>query len=123
MPKALIPIAGRPFLAWQLEALKRSGFSQLVLCLGHFAAQIREFLGDGAAFGVTVAYSEDGPQLLGTGGALRRALDLLEPTFLLTYGDSYLPFDYTAPLRDLNAHPDALGTMSVFPKPGRLGSQ
>ncbi len=75
-------------------------------------------MGDGAAFGVTVAYSEDGPQLLGTGGALRRALDLLEPTFLLTYGDSYLPFDYTAPLRDLNAHPDALGTMSVFQNQG-----
>jgi len=114
LPKALISIAGRPFLAWQLEALRRSGFTEVVLCIGHFGDQIREFLGDGAAFGVTVAYSQDGPRLLGTGGALRRALDLLEPTFLVTYGDSYLPFDYAAPLRDLNTHPEALGTMSVF---------
>ncbi len=114
VPKALIPVAGRPFLAWQLEALQASGFTQIVLCIGHFADQIQEFLGDGAAFGVTVAYSQDGPRLLGTGGALRRALGLLEPTFLVTYGDSYLPFDYAGPMRDLNAHPDALGTMSVF---------
>ncbi len=118
LPKALLPIAGRPFLAWQLEALQRSGFSELVLCVGHFADRIQEFLGDGATFGVTVAYSLDGPRLLGTGGALRRALDLLEPTFLVTYGDSYLPFDYAAPLRDLNAHPSALGTMSVFANDG-----
>jgi len=75
-------------------------------------------LGNGAAFGVAVAYSEDGPELLGTGGALRRALPLLAPSFLVTYGDSYLPFDYAAPLRDLGAHPEALGTMSVFENDG-----
>ena len=114
IPKALLSIAGRPFLAWQLEALRRSGFSEVVLCISHLGSQIREFLGDGAAFGVTVAYSEDGPKLLGTGGALRRALAVLAPRFLVTYGDSYLPFDYSAPLRDLEAHPEALGTMSVF---------
>ena len=70
-PKALLPIAGRPFLAWQLEAIARSGFSEVIVCIGHLGDRIREFLGDGAAFGVTVAYSEDGPRLLGTGGALR----------------------------------------------------
>ncbi|MET0790331.1 MAG: NTP transferase domain-containing protein [Polyangiaceae bacterium] len=121
LPKALIAIAGRPFLAWQLEALARSGFRQVVLCIGHLGEQVRDFLGDGAAFGVTVAYSQDGPRLLGTGGALRHALDLLEPTFLITYGDSYLPFDYAAPVRDLEAHPDALGTMSVFLNDGAWG--
>lgn len=114
VPKALLPIAGRPFLAWQLEALRGSGCSEVVLCIGHLGEQIRDFLGGGAAFGVTVAYSQDGPRLLGTGGALRQALDLLAPTFLVTYGDSYLPFDYAAPLRDLDLHPAALGTMSVF---------
>ena len=122
LPKALLPIAGRPFLAWQLEALARSGFSQVLLCIGHFGAQIRNFLGDGAAFGVTATYSEDGPHLLGTGGALRNALGLLEPSFLVTYGDSYLPFDYAAPLQDLEAHPKALGTMSVFQNDGAWDS-
>jgi len=101
-----------------MAAIARSGFSEVVLCIGHFGSQIQEFLGDGAAFGVRVAYSEDGPQLLGTGGALRRALPVLASSFLVTYGDSYLPFDYAAPLRDLNAHPEALGTMSVFENDG-----
>ena len=122
MPKALLPIAGRPFLAWQLEALARCGFDHVLLCLAHFGDQIRDFLGEGAAFGVTVAYSEDGPRLLGTGGALRHALDLLAPSFLVTYGDSYLPFDYAAPLRDLEAHPEALGTLSVFQNDGAWDS-
>ncbi len=114
LPKALVPVAGKPFLTWQLDAIARCGFREVVLCIGHRGAAIREFLGDGSAFGVTVAYSEDGPTLRGTGGALRHALHLLSPTFLVTYGDSYLPFDYAAPLRDLEAHPAALGTMSVF---------
>lgn len=118
LPKVLLPIAGRPFLAWQLERLAKCGFREVVLCIGHFGEQVRDFLGDGAAHGVAVAYSEDGPTLLGTGGALRRALGLLEPTFLVTYGDSYLPFDYAAPLRDLQAHPEALGTMSVLANDG-----
>jgi MurNAc alpha-1-phosphate uridylyltransferase len=122
LPKALLPIAGKPFLAWQMQALARSGFSEVVLCIAHLGAQIREFLGDGAAFGVTVAYSEDGPERLGTGGALRRALPLLAASFLVTYGDSYLPFDYAAPLRDLDAHPEALGTMSVFENDGAWDS-
>jgi N-acetyl-alpha-D-muramate 1-phosphate uridylyltransferase len=120
LPKALLPIAGRPFLAWLAEALVRSGYRQLVLCIGHHGEQIVDFLGTGRTFGLEVRYSKDGERLLGTGGAIRQALsrDLLEESFLVTYGDSYLPFDYSAPLRDLEAHPGALGTMSVFENRG-----
>jgi N-acetyl-alpha-D-muramate 1-phosphate uridylyltransferase len=120
LPKALLPIAGRPFLAWLAEALARSGYRQLVLCIGHHGEQIVDFLGGGQAFGLDVTYSKDGERLLGTGGAIRQALgrDLLAERFLVTYGDSYLPFDYAAPLRDLEAHPEALGTMSVFENHG-----
>jgi len=120
LPKALLPIAGRPFLAWLAEALVRSGYRQLVLCIGHHGQQIVDFLGAGTAFGLDVTYSKDGEHLLGTGGAIRQALSrgLLADNFLVTYGDSYLPFDYAAPLRDLEAHPEALGTMSVFENHG-----
>ena len=120
VPKALLPIAGRPFLAWLVEALVRSGYSQLLLCIGHHGDQIVDFLGTGHSFGLDVTYSKDGERLLGTGGAIRLALsrDLLAETFLVTYGDSYLPFDYAAPLRDLDAHPEALGTISVFENRG-----
>ena len=58
-------------------------------------------------------------RLLGTAGALRAALTHLAPTFLVTYGDSYLPFDYAAPLRALDAHDDCDGVMSVFKNDGR----
>ncbi|HET7538359.1 MAG TPA: NTP transferase domain-containing protein [Polyangiaceae bacterium] len=120
LPKALLPIAGRPFLAWLVEALARSGYRKLVLCIGHHGPKVVEFLGDGRSFGLQVAYSEDGERLLGTGGAIRGALarGLLAECFLVTYGDSYLPFDYGGPLRDLEAHPEALGTMSVFENRG-----
>jgi NDP-sugar pyrophosphorylase family protein len=120
LPKSLLPIAGRPFLSWLVEALARSGYRQLVVCVGHHGEQVVEFLGDGRNFGLDVVYSEDGEQLLGTGGAIRQALgrDLLADSFLVTYGDSYLPFDYAAPLCDLEAHPEALGTMSVFENRG-----
>ena len=120
LPKALLSIAGRPFLAWLVEALVRSGYRQLVLCIGHHGEQIMDYLGTGAGFGLEVAYSKDGERLLGTGGAIRQALsrELLSENFLVTYGDSYLPFDYGAPLRDLQAHPEALGTMSVFENHG-----
>jgi NDP-sugar pyrophosphorylase family protein len=113
-PKSLLPVAGRPFIAWQLEKLKNCGLSEIVLCVGHLGEMIRNFVGDGAGFGLNVRYSEDGPKLLGTAGALRRALPYLASEFLVTYGDSYLPFDYAGPLSDLQGHPEALGSMSVY---------
>lgn len=119
-PKALIEVAGRPFLAWQFEKVRSSGYARVLLCVGYLGEKIRDYAGDGARFGLELDYSFDRPKLLGTAGALRRALARLEPAFLVTYGDSYLPFDYSAPLRDLEAHPEALGTMSVFKNEGRF---
>jgi NDP-sugar pyrophosphorylase family protein len=114
IPKILLPVAGRPFAAWLLERLASAGFAEVVLAIGHLGDEVRRVVGDGGAFGVRVRYAEDGERLLGTAGALRRALDQLASTFLVTYGDSYLPFDYQGPLRDLRAHPEALGTMAVY---------
>ncbi|HWA71341.1 MAG TPA: sugar phosphate nucleotidyltransferase [Polyangiaceae bacterium] len=119
LPKSLIEVAGRPFIAWQLERLALSGFAEVVLCVGHLAAPIREFVANGSAFGLAVLYAEDGAEPLGTAGALRNALPLLADTFLVTYGDSYLPFDYSAPLRDLQSHPEALGTLAVYKNSGQ----
>jgi MurNAc alpha-1-phosphate uridylyltransferase len=118
-PKALLAVGGRPFLAWQLERLARSGYARALILTGHLGDAIAAFAGDGSAFGLEVRTRSDGPKLLGTAGALRAALDALDEDFLVTYGDSYLPFDYSAPLLDLRTHPEALGTMSVFPNAGR----
>lgn len=117
--KAMLDVAGRPFIDWQLEALARAGFSDVVLCVAFLGEQIEEHVGDGAPFGLSVRYSNEGPTLLGTAGALRMALPLMDARFLVTYGDSYLPFDYAEPLRVLLAHDDCDGVMSVFPNGGR----
>jgi NDP-sugar pyrophosphorylase family protein len=118
VPKSLLPVAGKPFIAWQLEALRACGFCNVVLCVGHLGDQIQNYVGNGAAFSLDIVYSNEKERLLGTAGALRNALELLEPAFLVTYGDSYLPFDYGAPLRDLLQHPTALGILSVFENRG-----
>jgi NDP-sugar pyrophosphorylase family protein len=119
VPKILLPVAGKPFAAWLLARLAAHGFVEAVLCIGHLGEAVRAELGDAFA-GLALRYVEDGETLLGTAGALRQALPILEETFLVTYGDSFLPFDYRAPLLDLRAHPGALGTMAVFRNDDRL---
>jgi len=114
VPKFLLPVQGRPFAALLLERLAACGFDEALLCVGHLGEAIRGFVGDGQRFGIEARYADEGEKLLGTAGALRKALELLEPTFLVTYGDSYLPFDYRTPLDDLRAHPEARGTMAVY---------
>jgi|SRR5579871_16262 len=118
IPKALIPINGEPFLAHQLRLLRGSGTDRVVLCLSYRAQQICEYAGDGSAFGLSVEYSFDGPQLLGTGGALRRALPLLGDRFFVLYGDSYLPCDYKEVEKAFLAS-GKTGLMTVFPNQGR----
>jgi N-acetyl-alpha-D-muramate 1-phosphate uridylyltransferase len=118
IPKAMLEVAGRPFIDWQLEKLRECGYDDVVLCVAFLAEQIREHVGDGARFGVKVRYADEGATLLGTAGAIRKALELLAPTFLVTYGDSYLPFDYAAPLHDLDTHADCDGVMSIFENRG-----
>jgi N-acetyl-alpha-D-muramate 1-phosphate uridylyltransferase len=96
IPKSLLPVADRPFLAHQLELLRCNGIERVVLCVGHLGEMIEEEFGDGAHFGVHLDYSFDGARLLGTGGAVRKALPLLGSKFFVLYGDSYLPIDYRA---------------------------
>jgi len=118
-PKYLVEVAGQPFARWQLERIAAAGFDEVVLCIGHLGEMIERALSD-QAFGLRLRYAREGDTLLGTGGALKRAEALLDDCFLLTYGDSYLPFDYAGPLRDLLAHDDALATMAVFANAGRF---
>ncbi len=119
VPKSMLPVAGRPFVDWQLERLVAQGLTDIVMCVAHLGEQIRAHVGDGASLGARVTWSEEGPKLLGTVGAIRAALPLLQESFLVTYGDSYLPFDYAEPLRLLQAQPDCDGVMAVFKNEGR----
>ncbi|MGA2686040.1 MAG: nucleotidyltransferase family protein [Verrucomicrobiota bacterium] len=118
IPKSLVPVAGKPFLAHQLELLRSRGIRRAVVCTGHLGEMIQRDFGDGAAFGVRLDYSFDGPKLLGTGGAIKRALPLLDDEFFVLYGDSYLPVEYH-PIAEFFRRSGKLGCMTVYHNQGR----
>ncbi len=96
IPKCLVEVAGRPFAHWQLALLRDRGVRDVTFCLGHLGEQVEAEVGDGSRFGLRARYSYDGDRLLGTGGALRKALGQLGDPFFVLYGDSYLPIDLGA---------------------------
>lgn len=96
LPKALVPVGGRPFVEHQLRYLRGQGVERVVLCAGHLGEQIQACCGRGERFGLQVEYSFDGQRALGTGGAIRKALPLLGEEFFVMYGDSWLPTDFAA---------------------------
>lgn len=120
IPKALLPVNGVPFVDHQLRWLAGHGVAEVVLCIGHRGAQIREHVGDGARLGLRVRYVDEGEDLRGTGGALRWALDqgALADSFLVTYGDSYLPVDFGEMARAFERS-GAPAMMAVFRNRGR----
>jgi D-sedoheptulose 7-phosphate isomerase len=118
IPKSLIDVAGRPFLEHQLLALREQGIEQVVLSVGHLGEQIREKIGDGGRFGLLIQYVADGPRLLGTGGAVKRAAELLDGPFFVLYGDSYLQVSYREAADRFDAA-GTLGLMSVYRNEGK----
>ena len=96
IPKALVEVAGEPFIRRQLVYLRDQGIGEVVVCTGYRGEMIEAVVGDGAGLGLRVLYSPDGPVLLGTGGALCQALPLLGDAFFVLYGDSFLPVEFSA---------------------------
>ena len=101
IPKALIPIdeeKNLPFAHFQAIWLAKQGLKYVIFSIGYRGEMIRDYLGDGKRYGLEIQYVEDGPMLLGTGGAVRKIHDanLLNESFFVTYGDSFLPIDHRA---------------------------
>ena len=113
IPKALLELAGQPFAIHQIELLRRNGIADMVFCVGHLGHLIVDAIGDGTRWGVKVRYSFDGPEPLGTGGAIVRAMPLLGERFFILYGDAYLDCDYAAVANRFDAS-SASGLMTVF---------
>ncbi len=113
IPKLLVEVAGEPFFSHQIRLLKKNGLTKIVLCVGYLGEMIVEQYGDGSKWDVQIEYSFDGEKLLGTGGALIRALPKLGEAFYVLYGDSYLPIDYQAVGRAFLDSGKA-GLMTVF---------
>jgi NDP-sugar pyrophosphorylase family protein len=118
LPKSMLKVAHEPFIAHQLRLFRREGIERVVLCLGYLGELVAAFVADGGGYGLEVTYSYDGDVLLGTGGALRRALPLLGQEFLVTYGDSYLDIPFR-PLVDAFHAAGTSGLMTVFHNAGR----
>jgi NDP-sugar pyrophosphorylase family protein len=118
IPKALVTLAGAPFVAHQLRLLHSVGLRRIIICAGYLGEMIEGEIGDGATFDLRIEYSFDGPRLLGTGGALKRALPLLERRFLVLYGDSYLPTNYRKAALAFTTGNKA-GLMTVYRNQGR----
>ena len=95
VPKPVVPLVDRPFIAFMLDWLRGHGVEDIVISCGHMAAGVRNVLGDGSAFGVRLRYVEE-PQPLGTGGALKYAESLLDDRFFMLNGDVLTDIDLTA---------------------------
>jgi len=93
-PKCMVDVCGKPFFYHQLELMKWYGFHDFLFCTGFGESSIKKFFGNGDPFGIKIQYSSDGPELLGTGGAIRKTLPLLKEDFLVIYGDSYMDINY-----------------------------
>ena len=118
IPKALMRVAGEPFLVHQLRLLHSKRFRNIVLCVGYLGDIIEATIGDGKRLGLQIDYSSDGPTLLGTGGALKHAISKLGKQFLVLYGDSYMPVDYAAVVEAF-VRSEKPALMTVFENEGR----
>jgi len=119
IPKAMIRIGGKPFLEYQIELVKKNGIFDVVLCVGYKGNQIEKYFGNGKKWGLRIKYSKDGKKLLGTGGALKKAEPLLEDTFLVMWGDSYLPFNFQKVIEFFKKH-NKLGLMTVYKNENKI---
>ena len=113
LPKAMVEVDGRPFIDHKLRELHDEGAHDVLLLIGHGAGAIRDHVGDGTSFGLQITTLEDGPELLGTGGAIVRARPRLGPRFWVTYGDTLLDVD-VAHAEDALARSGALALMTVL---------
>lgn len=113
IPKSLIKINGEPFIIHQMRLLRDQGIKEIVLCVGYLGEQIEDLLGDGSKFNLQISYSYDGEKLLGTAGAIKKALPLVGDNFFVIYGDSYLLCNYMK-VQDFFQNTDKPALMTIF---------
>src|ERR671917_1440768 len=113
VPKPVVPLVDRPFIAFMLDWLRGHGVDDVVMSCGHLASGVRNVLGDGGAFGIRLRYVEE-PRPLGTGGAVKFAEELLDERFLMLNGDVLTDIDLTAQIAQ-HERTGALATLALTP--------
>lgn len=102
-PKPLLPVGGKPLIVWQIDALRRAGFTEIVINAAHLAERLVAALGDGAALGVRIAWSIE-PEPLETAGGIATALPLLPAgPALIVSGDIWSRYDCATLLPRMHA--------------------
>ncbi len=105
LPKPLVPVAGRPLIAWHLAALAAAGYREVVVNTSWLAEALHSALGDGASFGARITWSDEGPVPLETGGGIFRAVPLLGPgPFLVVNADIWTDIDFARLELESDAH-------------------
>jgi len=115
--KLMLKVYGKPFLEHHVIALQNHGINDIVILVGHLGSQIKSFFSDGRDLGVSIAYSED--NMLGSGGAIKHAADILDKNFLVINGDTYLPEDYNVIIKKF-MESKKLGLMTVYGNKERI---
>jgi mannose-1-phosphate guanylyltransferase len=113
VPKPVVPLVDRPFIAYMLEWLARHGVDDVVMSCGFLATAVRNVLGDGSQYGLRLRFIEE-PEPRGTAGALKYAQDFLDQRFLMLNGDVLTDLDLTAQIAQHDAT-GAVGTLALVP--------
>jgi mannose-1-phosphate guanylyltransferase len=113
VPKPVVPLVDRPFIAYMLEWVARHGVDDVVMSCGFLATAVRNVLGDGSQYGLRLRFIEE-PEPRGTAGALKYAEDFLDERFLMLNGDVLTDLDLTAQIAQHDAT-GAVGTLALVP--------
>src|SRR6476661_1206274 len=113
VPKPVVPLVDRPFIAYMLEWLAGHGVDDVIMSCGFLATAVRNVLGDGSQYGLRLRFVEE-PDPRGTAGALKYAEDLLDERFLMLNGDVLTDIDLTAQIAQHEAT-GAVGTLALVP--------
>lgn len=112
-PKPLLPIKGKPIIEHAIVNFKKHGIKNIILSVGYKADKIKEYFGDGKRFGVDISYcTENEP--LGTGGAIKKAAENIDKTFIVINGDNLADFDWTEMIQTHKRN-NAKITLGLFP--------
>jgi mannose-1-phosphate guanylyltransferase len=113
VPKPVVPLVDRPFIAFMIEWLRRHGIEDVIMSCGFLATSVRNVLGDGSAFGIRLRFVEE-PDPRGTAGALKFAESMLDERFLMLNGDVLTDIDLTAQISQ-HERTGARATLALVP--------
>ncbi|NEO05753.1 MULTISPECIES: sugar phosphate nucleotidyltransferase [unclassified Moorena] len=118
LPKVMAPVEEHPFLEYQIQYLQRQGIRSILLLLGYRWEQVKDYFGNGHKWNVEIEYSVE-TMPLGTAGCLSNAYEKLNDVFVVVYGDSFLPCDYSLMFQHSQQY-DQTAIMTIYPNQGEL---